>query len=84
MMVYPSSFSQKLKKKLTVWEIVAISSQFGFLIALPVAGGTILGFFLDKKFSSTPALTIIFLLGGIFLAFWQVFKKIREIQDASH
>lgn len=69
-----------MKEKLSLWEILRISSGLGLAIALPISGGTIVGFFLDKNFHTGPVLTLIFLLGGIFLAFMVVFKKIKEIQ----
>lgn len=67
-------------KKLDLWEVLRISSGLGLMIALPISGGTILGFFLDKALDTSPALTLIFLGGGIFFAFWGVFRKVREIQ----
>lgn len=68
-------------KKLSVWEILRISSGLGLTIALPISGGTILGFFLDGKLHSRPLLTIVFLLGGIALATVGVFKKMKEIES---
>lgn len=72
------------KRPLNAWEIARLSSQIGFQIALPIAGGTLAGSFLDKKLGSAPIFTLVFLLAGIVLAFWSVFKKIKEIEDASH
>lgn len=67
------------KGNLTIWEVLRISSGLGLIIALPISGGTIFGFVLDKNLNTGPILTLIFLVGGIFLAFLGVAKKIRQL-----
>ncbi|MDP3998088.1 MAG: AtpZ/AtpI family protein [bacterium] len=67
------------KENLTIWEVVRISSGLGLTIALPISGGTIFGFILDKNLNTGPILTLIFLVGGIFVAFFGVARKIKEL-----
>ena len=67
------------KYGLSIWEILRISSGLGLVIALPISGGTILGFILDKKLGTSPVLTLVCLLGGIFLAIISVKRKMDEI-----
>lgn len=67
------------QKKLTVWEVTSLLSQVGFLIALPIAGGALFGFIVDKKLDSAPFLTLVFLLLGIGLGFWAVLKRLKSL-----
>lgn len=64
--------------------MLKISSGLGLVIALPISGGTVLGFILDKNLGTSPILTLIFLLGGIFLGVAGVMRKVKEITDDSH
>ena len=72
------------EKKLDLWAVLRLASGLGFMIALPISGGTVLGFALDQKFDSTPILTIVFLLIGLTLSIFGLIKKIKDIQDATH
>ncbi len=71
-------------KKLDLWAVLRTATGLGFIIALPISGGTVLGFILDQKFGMTPILTIVFLLMGLILSIFSLFRKIKDIQDASH
>ena len=46
----------------------------GFAIAIPIAGGALLGNSLDKKFGSSPKLTLILLLTGLIVGFFYLLK----------
>ena len=65
----------------SVWELLRISSGLGLVIAIPISGGTVAGFLLDKHFNSRPILTLIFLSGGIFLAIAGVMRKMKDINE---
>lgn len=67
--------------KLNSWEIIRISSVLGMLIAFPISGGTILGFYLDRYFHTSPVLTLVFLFVGIILAFFGVFRRMKELNN---
>lgn len=68
-------------EKLNSWEILRVSSVLGMLIALPISGGTILGFYLDRYFHTGPILTLVFLFIGIILAFFGVFRGMKKISN---
>lgn len=55
------------------------ATEMGFMIAIPIAGGALLGSYLDNKFHTTPKLTLSFLFAGIFLAFYNVFRMIKDL-----
>jgi len=61
----------------------ALSNSFGlgFSIALPIAGGAILGFVIDNKFNSHPKWTLSLLFTGIFIAAAAVYQVIKEIKE---
>jgi len=65
----PLSFSQKKIKTRkgmgNSWYYFGIAGQIGFAIALPIAGGAIIGSALDRKLNLYPKCTLILLIIGI-------------------
>jgi F0F1-type ATP synthase assembly protein I len=51
----------------------------GFELSSPIIGGAIAGYFADKYFHRTW-LSVLFLLGGIFLGFYRMIVEVRNIQ----
>lgn len=58
--------------------ILANASELGFSIALPIGGGVIIGHFLDGKFGMQPAFTLIFLITGIFLGLYNLYRLVQN------
>ena len=62
----PQSFSQKKVKSKkgtgNSWYYFGIAGQIGFAIALPIAGGAIIGSSLDRKLNSYPKCTLLLLV----------------------
>ncbi len=60
---------------------LAYYSSLGFQIALSIVIGLAIGIYLDRRFGTTPWLTLIFLGMGIVAGFrniWIVLKKSRD------
>ena len=55
--------------------------DLGFAIAVPIAGGALLGVYLDKRFNTSPKLTLSLLFFGIFVGIYSVFKIIQNINE---
>jgi len=64
-----------------LWRELAYYSSLGFQIALSIVIGLAAGIYLDRRFSTTPWLTLIFLGMGIVAGFrniWIALKKSRD------
>ncbi len=56
-----------------------VAMEMGFAIAVPIAGGALLGFYLDSKLGTTPKCTLSFLFLGIIAAFYYIYKLIKDL-----
>lgn len=73
---------KKAKKKDSsdsLWYYIGFASDFGFTIAVPLAGGAFLGYFLDTKWSSYPKATLLFLFLGLVVSTTGLIKTIKEL-----
>jgi ATP synthase protein I len=64
-----------------LWRELAYYSSLGFQIALSIVIGLAAGIYLDRRFGTTPWLTLIFLGMGIVAGFrniWIALKKSRD------
>jgi predicted F0F1-ATPase subunit len=59
-------------------KMMSLASELGFSISLPLAGGAILGQFLDKKFGTNPKLTLSLIITGLMLGIVNMFFIIRD------
>ena len=62
----------KHKRRDGFFYAVYLALQLGFLIAIPLVGFLLLGVFLDKKFSSSPIFTLLFVILSLVFVFAQV------------
>ncbi len=71
-----------MKKKSTkaIWAI-ALFSQLGLSMAIPIIAGAMLGGYLDKKYNTNAAFLIIFLLLGIFAGFTGSYRLIKMVNE---
>ncbi len=61
------------------WYYVGYIGQIGFAIAIPIAGGALLGAYLDKIFLTYPKASLSFLLLGIAVSIIGFIRTIQEI-----
>ena len=61
------------------WYYVGYIGQIGFAIAIPIAGGAILGAYADKAFQTYPTLTLSFLFLGFVISIIGFIRTIQEI-----
>ena len=47
------------------WRSLSLLGAVGWSIALPVAGGTLLGWYLDRRFTSGVEFTLLLLFAGV-------------------
>ena len=57
-------------------KVLSSALELGFSISLPIAGGAILGAYLDKVFATSPKLTLSFIFLGIIIGIRSIFRLI--------
>jgi F0F1-type ATP synthase assembly protein I len=51
----------------------------GFALGIWIAGGALLGYYLDGRFETRPVLTLVFLFLGLCLGGYDVYRRLREL-----
>lgn len=72
---------QEPKKKLKgkdLLVVLTLASELGFSIAIPIGLGVLAGSWLDRKFATAPALTVILLLGGVAIGMYNLFNLVQK------
>lgn len=77
--LYQQKKSVKTKRPVNSWYYFGLAGQIGFAIALPIAGGAILGSYIDRQSGSYPTYTMTLLLVGIVLSMINFVFIIRAI-----
>lgn len=76
-------FCQTSKKKRSggraPWYYVGLIGEIGFAISVPIAGGAILGVFLDRWWSTAPKATLSLLFLGVLVSFMNLCKTVETI-----
>lgn len=62
------------------WQAMAYLTSLGWILALPVAGGILLGAWLDRQLGTTPTLTLGLLGAGIVIAAVEAYLVVAEAQ----
>jgi hypothetical protein len=79
----PVSYRQKKQVKtkgmVNSWYYFGLSGQIGFAIALPIAGGALLGSYIDGRAHTYPQYTIILLFVGIVLSMINFVATVQSI-----
>lgn len=76
-----TSGRQVLKKGDASWYYLGIVGQIGFSIAIPIAGGALLGSYLDTQWHTYPRATLGLLLFGVFLSFVTFYRTIKSVLE---
>lgn len=61
------------------WYYLGLIGEIGFAIAIPIAGGAILGVVVDRAWSTTPIATLSLLFFGVVISFINLFKTVETI-----
>jgi F0F1-type ATP synthase assembly protein I len=64
-------------RKLTLWQAVALSTQFGFLLAASVAVGLFLGWLVDRATEAGPIAYLAGALLGMASGIFSIVKLVR-------
>lgn len=71
----------KKQSNMTIWQVLGICGQVGYIIALPAAGFAYLGALSDKKYGTSPWLVIAGLGLAIFCSSMWVWRMLKRIED---
>ncbi|MBI2029124.1 AtpZ/AtpI family protein [Candidatus Gottesmanbacteria bacterium] len=74
----PTQSRRDKKNESMFLSVLAVGSQLGFTISFPIAGGVLLGVFLDKKLGTAPSLTLLLLGLGVVVSFITLFRILKE------
>ena len=58
--------------------MISLASELGFSISLPIAGGAILGQFLDSRLHTNPRMTLSLIFFGLIISGVNIFFIMKE------
>ncbi|MBI4999300.1 AtpZ/AtpI family protein [Candidatus Gottesmanbacteria bacterium] len=57
---------------------LSVAFELGFTISLPIAGGALLGQFLDARLQTSPRMTLSLIFLGLMVAGFYIYSLIKE------
>ena len=63
----------------SLWYYVGFAGDFGFTIAVPIAGGAFAGYYLDARWSSYPRATLCLLFIGVVISVTGLIRTVKEL-----
>ncbi len=66
-----------------LWRDTLNAMTVGWNLAVPIFGGVLLGFVLDRVFGTTYIFTIGLLVFGIFIGFYNLMRTIKKLDSDS-
>lgn len=62
---------------------LGLIGEIGFAIAIPIAGGGLLGVVIDRAWSTTPKATLSLLFLGVVISFMNIYKTVMTISEGT-
>ena len=56
----------------------------GFSLAFWIGGGAFLGHYLDGRFGTQPVLTLVLLVMGLGIGFYDAYRRLRDVVTAAN
>ena len=75
----PEDAARKLGRELSALGLVLRLTGIGWYVAVCIAGGAVLGYWADGRLGTRPALTIVFLVAGIAVAFSGMISMLQMV-----
>ena len=79
MIIKPRKADKKKGNGQSSWYYMGLVGQIGYAIALPIVGGGLLGGYIDRRLSSYPKATLLFILLGVIVSITGFIETIREL-----
>jgi len=57
---------------------IKIATELGFSVVIPLVAGAFLGSYLDRNLKTSPKLTLLFILIGLFLSLFSMYKIVKD------
>ncbi len=70
---------KKRKTDTAVWFYLGSVGQIGYAIAIPIAGGALLGEYIDRRLSTYPKATLLLLFVGVVISIVGFIQTIRDL-----
>lgn len=64
-----------------IWQEALAASSLGWDLALPIFGGVVIGYLLDRKLNTSYGFTLGLLVLGTFSGFYNVLRFIRRLEN---
>ena len=64
-----------------IFKQLALVTQIGLLMAIPIFFSIFIGYWLDNKFDTSPLFLVIFILVGVYAAFRNLFVTVLKKMD---
>jgi len=71
----------KAKKEQDMWFYLGFVGEIGFAIALPIAGGALIGGYIDRHMSTYPKATLLLLLIGAIISILGFIRTIQVLME---
>ncbi|MGD2103668.1 MAG: AtpZ/AtpI family protein [Anaerolineae bacterium] len=71
------------RREQEIWREALRATSLGWDLALPIFGGVLIGYLLDRTLDTTYVFTLGFLVFGIATGFYNVFRSIRRLDECS-
>jgi len=79
----PKKDPVKIRNSTESWYYLGVVGQIGFSIALPIAGGAILGSYIDKELNIYPKATMGLLFFGVVISLVTFYQTIKTVLKRS-
>lgn len=66
------------KERTKFFSVLTISTELGFAVSLPIAGGALLGTYLDRIFQSGPKMTLSFIFAGVVIGGLNIYYLLKD------
>ncbi|MBC7263135.1 MAG: AtpZ/AtpI family protein [Chloroflexi bacterium] len=64
------------------WRALAYATTLGWVLALPIFGGTLLGYWLDHRLHTGMTMTLGLMALGVFIGFYNLYNIMQREADA--
>lgn len=74
--------NRKERQARHVWRALAYATTLGWVLALPIFGGTLLGYWLDRRLHTGMTMTLGLMVLGVFIGFYNLYSIMQREADA--
>ena len=72
---------EDLVQKEKTAKMLSLVSEIGYSVSLPLVGGGFLGQVLDRKFNTSPRITLFLIFLGLALGIYNIYASLKKLKD---